>query len=121
MIADGGVAERLCQLQSDLGLEPLPTFIEERDAGDRSIADLGRYLHDAVKFNFRLRVQNVELLERGKTVNLLPLRQIAVTMMLYHAKNCPFGSISNVQQCRTSTDPTEWHHASSSSRPVAYI
>jgi hypothetical protein len=86
MVADRQIAGRLCKLNSDLGFEPLPMLIEERDASDRSVADLSCYLGDTVKLDFWLRVQDIESLERSKTINFLPWRQIAVIMILYHAK-----------------------------------
>ncbi|MEE1655345.1 hypothetical protein VB618_03980 [Microvirga sp. CF3062] len=86
MIADRVLAGSLFKLQSNCGLEPLPTFIEERDAGDWSIADMSRYLRNAVELNFRFRIQNVEVLERSKAIDFLPTRQIVVTMTLYHSK-----------------------------------
>jgi hypothetical protein len=74
MVADGDLAGRLCDLKSDSSLEPLPLLIQERNERDRSSADLGRYLCNAIELNLRLRIQNVEALERSKAIDLLPWR-----------------------------------------------
>lgn len=53
-------------LDPDTGFEPLPISICERNCRDREPEQLARHTGDAVKALTRIRVEKIQLLQRGE-------------------------------------------------------
>ena len=58
---------RLVDGHTELGLEPLPVLIDERDEGDGSLADMGGQRGQVVQRAFRERVEQIIAAQRLKT------------------------------------------------------
>ncbi|WP_249689038.1 hypothetical protein [Microvirga sp. 3-52] len=86
MIADRRLSGRLRDLKPDFSLEPLSPLIEKGNERNRGVADLGGYRRNTIERDFRLCIQNVEILQRSEAIGLLPRRRSAGTRTFHHSK-----------------------------------
>jgi len=78
--AKGHVAGRLGSLQADARLEPLAGAVDERDQGDRRIADVRREERQIVEEPFARRVQDSQLLEDAQPFGFVVRRFQALSV-----------------------------------------
>jgi hypothetical protein len=62
----------------------LAPFVDEAHQSDRSVADMGCDPGDTVECAFRRSVENFELTQRSKTINLVPAGSIAAQDHVVH-------------------------------------
>ena len=84
MAAKGNLAGGVIHIQPNAGLEPLPRCIDERDQSYGCVERPGGQFRQAVEQRLRSRIQHVELIQRGQTLDFH--RPVHAILLPVHAR-----------------------------------